>query len=321
MIKIALDVMGGDNAPISNIDGAIDFLKHDTDGIVKLYLVGPEEEINNHLSKHLNLDFRFIKIVNASQIITSEDSPARIFKTKPDSSMNKAIGLLKDNIVDAVVSAGNTGCLLSSSFFNLGTIKGVKRPALFAVIPSEKGNFLLCDVGANSSCKPEHLLQFSKMSSIYMQYQMDIKNPKIGLVNIGSESNKGNELTKQSFKLMNKELKNFIGNIESRFIFDGLADIIICDGFTGNIILKLIEGMMEYNLNLVSSKLNLQKSPIINNIKELYNYEEYGAAPILGIKGLVFKSHGSSSKVSILNALKTAKKSYAINLQDKLTNL
>ena len=320
MIKIALDVMGGDNAPVSTINGAITFLNNNDDS-VKIYLVGPKEVIKAQLSNFSDIDDKFIEIVDASQKIEVEDSPSRIFKTKPDSSMNKAINLLKTNIVNAVVSAGHTGCLLSTSFFNLCTIAGVKRPALFAIIPSEKGDFLICDVGANSSAKPEHLIQFSKMSSIYMKYQLGIKKPKIGLVNIGLESNKGNELTKKTFKLMNKESDNFIGNIESRYIFDGLADIIVCDGFTGNIILKLIEGMMKYNLDLISNKLDLNDSPTINHIRELYNYEKYGAAPILGIKGLVFKSHGSSSQVSILNALKAAKKAYLIDLQNKFTEL
>ena len=316
MIKIALDMMGGDNAPSSNIVGAIDFLNSNKKEDVKLYLVGCEKEIRVGLSDNQKI-LEKVEIVNATEVINYKDRPSRITKTKPDSSMNVSINLLKNTVVDAVVSAGNTGCLLASSFFNLGMIEGIKRPALFAVIPSENGDFLICDVGANSSAKPEHLLQFGKMASIYMKFQMEIKNPKISLLNIGSEENKGNELTKDSHNLLKQELNGFIGNIESRYIFDGNADIILCDGFTGNIVLKLIEGMTQYNLNLVSSKLDLDGNKIINDIKNIYNYEKYGASPILGVRGLVFKSHGSSSSLGIKNALNTAYKVSQINLINK----
>ena len=316
MIKIALDIMGGDNAPLSNINGVIDFLNKNQ-GSVKIYMVGNEKKILHELDKNSNISQNSFEIVNTSQIVDSNDKPSKIIKTKPDSSMNKAICLLKDNIVDGVVSSGNTGCLVSSAFFNLGTIEGVKRPALFALIPSENGNFLLGDVGANLSSKPEQLLQFSKMASIYMQYQLQMKEPKVALLNIGSESNKGTELIKHSYILMKQELNNFIGNIESRYIFDSKADIVICDGFTGNIVLKLIEGMMSYNLNLISTKLNLKSTDEINHLKSMYDYEQYGATPILGINGLVLKSHGASSRISVFNALKTAHKLCAIDLISK----
>jgi len=316
MIKIALDIMGGDNAPLSNINGVIDFLNKNQES-VKIYMVGDEKKILQELDKNSNISQNSFEIVNTSQIVDSNDKPSKIIKIKPDSSMNKAICLLKDNIVDGVVSSGNTGCLVSSAFFNLGTIEGVKRPALFALIPSENGNFLLGDVGANLSSKPEQLLQFSKMASIYMQYELQIKEPKVALLNIGSESNKGTELIKQSYILMKQELNNFIGNIESRYIFNSKADIVICDGFTGNIALKLIEGMMSYNLNLISTKLNLKSRDKINHLKSMYDYEQYGATPILGINGLVLKSHGSSSRISVFNALKTAQKLCAIDLISK----
>tara|TARA_B100000700_G_scaffold128340_1_gene143755 strand:- start:166 stop:1116 length:951 start_codon:yes stop_codon:yes gene_type:complete len=313
MIKIALDMMGGDNAPSSNIYGAIDFLNQ-TPNKVKIYMVGDEKQI----SKLIDLQsFKSkIEMVHTTQVVDFNDKPSKIIKTKPDSSMNKAIKLLKDKTVDAVLSSGNTGCLLSSSFFNLGTLPGIKRPALFANIPSENGNFLLCDVGANSSSKPDHLVQFSKMASIYMKYQLKVDNPRIALLNIGSEPNKGNELIKNTYDIMNQEVNNFIGNIESRYIFDGKADIVICDGFTGNIVLKLIEGMMNYNADFISKKFNLTDVQI-NNLKSLYDYEQYGAVPILGINGLVFKSHGSSSKTAIFNALKIIQKVHEINLINK----
>lgn len=317
MIKIALDIMGGDNAPHSNIDGAIDFL-NENHSSVKLYLVGDQKLISSSIaSKVSNNKKNDYEIVHTTEIVTSKDKPSKIIKVKPDSSMNKSICLLKDNIVDCVVSSGNTGCLVSSSFFNLGMIDGIKRPGLFTVIPSENGNFLLGDVGANSTCKPNQLLQYSKMATIYCKYLLEIKNPKVALLNIGSEQNKGTELLKETHMLMNESLDNFIGNIESRYIFNSKADIVICDGFTGNIVLKLIEGMMAYNLNLIANKFNLKTSEEIKNLKSIYDYEQYGATPILGINGLVLKSHGSSSKVSILNALKIAKNLSNINLINK----
>jgi len=316
MIKIALDIMGGDNAPQSNINGAIDFLKKNQ-GSVKIYMIGNEKYILPELEKNKNISNDTFEIVHTSQTVDSDDKPSKIIKTKPDSSMNKAICLLKDNIVDAVISSGNTGCLVSSSFFNLGTIEGVKRPALFTIIPSEKGNFLLGDVGANPSSKPEQLLQFSKMASIFAKYQLKINKPKIGLLNIGSEPNKGTAIIKETYTLMNNELTNFIGNIESRYIFDNKADIVICDGFTGNIVLKLIEGTMNYNLNLITNKLNLKSTEQIESLKSVYDYEQTGAAPILGINGLVLKSHGASSRISIFNALKTAERLSSVNLISK----
>ena len=317
MIKIALDIMGGDKAPFSNIFGAIDFLKS-YEQPVKIYFVGNAEIIKKAIIDIPSDLLDKIEILHTSQNIDDNDKPSRIIKNKPDSSMIRSIDLLKDNRVDAVISSGNTGCLLSSSFFKLGMIDNIKRPTLSAFIPSENGNFLITDVGANILVKPIHLVQFSKMASVYMKYQLNIDNPKIALLNIGSEANKGTQLTKDANIMLNKELENFIGNLESRYIFEGKADIILCDGFTGNIVLKLIEGMTNYNFNLISSKLNLGNNNMIDRFKKLYDYEQYGATPILGIKGLVFKSHGSSSKIAIKSAIDNAVKLCKINLVNKI---
>ena len=312
MIQIALDIMGGDNAPYSNIDGAIQFLNDYKD--VKLYLVGDKSVIESEFVKKTNFTPNNYEIISTSEIVLPNDKPSKIIKNKPNSSMNRAICLLKNNDVGAVISSGNTGCLVSSAFFNLGTINNIKRPALFALIPSKNGDFLICDVGANTSPKPEQLFQYAEMATVYTQYVQGIKNPKLALLNIGSESNKGTDLIKSSFNLLSDNLENFIGNIESRYIFDGKADIIICDGFTGNITLKLIEGMMTYNYQLIADKLRLKDDNKINELKSIYDYELVGATPILGINGLVLKSHGSSTGKSIYNALKSAKKLIEINL-------
>lgn len=315
MIQIALDIMGGDNAPYSNLDGAIQFLNDYKD--VKLCLVGDKSIIESEFVKKTNFTPNNYEIISTSQIVLPDDKPSKIIKNKPNSSMNKSICLLKNNDVGAVVSSGNTGCLVSSAFFNLGTINNIKRPALFALIPSKNGDFLICDVGANTSPKPEQLFQYAEMATVYTQYVQGIKNPKLALLNIGSESNKGTDLIKSSFNLLSDNLENFIGNIESRYIFDGKADIIICDGFTGNITLKLIEGMMTYNYQLIADKLRLKDDNKINELKSIYDYEQVGATPILGINGLVLKSHGSSTGKSIYNALKSAKKLIEINLISK----
>ena len=311
--------MGGDNSPLSNIVGSKLFLDNNPNSDTDIIFVGNKSLIEEEIKKNqITLDYKRIDYLDVDEVITmSEEKPAQVFKNKPNSSLVKSIQLVKDNEADAIISAGNTAALLSSALFILGKIDGIKRPALFAFIPSENGNFLICDVGANSTAKPNHLLQFGKMASIYMKFQMKINQPKIGLLNIGSEENKGNELSKSSFNLLSKNLENFIGNIESRYIFDGKADIILCDGFTGNIVLKLIEGMAQYNLNLISSKLKLDDNQIVKDIKKIYDYEQYGATPILGVKGLVFKAHGSSSGKGIKNALKTAYRVSQIDLINK----
>ena len=307
MIKIALDVMGGDNAPLSNLVGACDFLENQSND-VKIIFVGDESIIKSYFQKRKNFTLKNFEIVNSTQILSSEDRPSRVHKDKPYSSMILSLNLLKDKKVDAVVSAGNTGHLLGSSFFILGTIESIKRPALIALIPSINGNFLICDVGANTAAKPEHILQYGQMASVYLKHHTPSVEPKIALLNIGQEHNKGNELTKSAYSLLKDNLDNFIGNIESRYLFNGKANIILTDGFTGNTVLKLIEGMTNYNLKLFKEKLDLNDSSKIKDIQRLYDYEEYGATPILGINGLVLKSHGSSSGISIKNGLKNALK-------------
>ena len=313
MINIAVDVMGGDNAPLSNLHGAFDFLSNYDHG-VKLFLIGDKNQINDYVNKLSVFKTNKYEIINSSQNLDCSDKPSKVYKEKPNSSMVIGLNMLKEKKVNAFISAGNTGHLLASSFFILGTVKNIRRPALFAFIPSNNGDFLICDVGANTSVKPQHLLQFGQMSSIYIKHQLRIDNPRISLLNIGSEENKGSELTKSAFNLLKENLSGFNGNIESRYIFNGKADILLTDGFTGNIVLKLIEGMTEYNIKLISKKLNLNDNSKIEKIKKLYDYEQYGATPILGINGLVLKSHGSSSRLSIKNALINAVKLHKLDL-------
>ena len=320
MINIALDVMGGDNAPLSNLHGALDYLLNNNNN-VKLFLIGDKSQINNHINEFSNINTKKYEIINCSQYLGSSDKPSKVHKEKPNSSMVIGLNMLKEKKIDAFISAGNTGHLLASSFFVLGTVENIIRPALFAFIPSNNGHFLICDVGANTSAKPQHLLQFGQMSSIYIKHQLGIIKPRISLLNIGSEENKGNELTKSAYHLLKENLSGFNGNIESRYIFNGKADILLTDGFTGNMVLKLIEGMTEYNFKLISKELNLGDNSKIEKIKKLYDYEEYGATPILGVNGLVLKSHGSSSRISIKNALINAVKLHKLDLIKEFKNI
>lgn len=304
-MKIAIDVMGGDNSPSADLDAVFEYIENPGNKPVDFFLVGNESIIQKYLIKE-NKSSDYITIINASEDISDNDRPSRVFKTKPNCSIVKAIQLLKDNTVNAVVSSGNTGALLSTSLFLVGKINSIKRPALAPYIPSLKKGFILCDAGANVDTKPEHLLQFAIMSQYYLKNIENIEKPKIGLLNIGKEPGKGNELVKQTYSLLKNEFKNnFIGNIESRYIFNEDVDIVVCDGFTGNIVLKLTEGIFSNIHNWIKKDGKENKLTIESTISN-FDYEEHGGTPLLGIKGIVIKSHGSSSKRSIVNSLKTA---------------
>ena len=323
-MRIALDVMGGDNAPDSSILGAKLFIEATPDSQSKIIFVGPksiiQDQINN-LFSNINPD-RF-EIYNANDIVTmDEEKPAFAFKNKPDSSLVQAVKLVKKGAANAVISAGNTAALLSSSLFLLGKIDGIKRPALATYIPSKNNGFILCDVGANTDVRPIHLMQFAIMASDYVKYIEKIDNPKIALLNIGTERNKGNKLTSETYPLLEDNLENFIGNIESRDLLEGKADVAICDGFTGNAILKLIEGIVNhfYQSLKINQKISESEHTMnsINNIFSKYNYEEHGASPFLGVKGIVLKCHGSCTELSIKNALLSAEIFYKNKIIDKI---
>jgi len=314
-MKIAIDIMNGDLSPSSNINGALSYINKNKNDF--LYLVGKKSTFRSFKKTLKKSKYNNYKFIYAEDEIVDSDSPTRLFKNKPESSLIKSIQLLKDNEVNAVVSAGNTGALLSSSLLLLGKIDKIKRPALGAYIPTDKGGFVLCDVGANSNNKPIHLLQFSLMAKAYIKYLENIKKPKIALLNIGNESNKGNTLSIETFKLLEKYSDNFVGNLESRDILDNKADIIICDGFTGNIVLKLIEGTVNKMLSWATDSINnhsiskLAKPmlfPVFQDIKKTFDYEEHGGAPLLGVDGIVIKCHGSSNHKAIYNGILHAKK-------------
>ena len=327
-MKIGLDIMSGDNAPLSNINGAIRYINNPKSNKNKIILYGNENILKNNHSLIKNIP-RITSVIT-TDIITMDDNPLVSFKNKRKSSMIRIIDDLKLKNVNAAVSSGNTGVLLTAALLILGKIEGIKRPALAPYIPIGNKGFILCDAGANSDNKPEHLLQFAFMSSAYIKHLDKIHRPKIGLLNIGIEENKGNQLIKQTYPLLGHNFKNFIGNIESRTLFDNKVDIVVCDGFTGNIVLKLIEGtvnnmvkntMKSINSHSLSKMIKPVLSPVLNDIKKSFDYEEHGGTPLLGVNGIVMKCHGSSNDKAIENALLNTQKSHENNLIKDMNNL
>ena len=324
-MKIALDIMGGDNSPLSNIVGSKLFLDTNPNSDTKIIFVGNKLLIEEEIKKNqIALDYKRIDFLDVNEVVTmSEEKPAQVFKNKPNSSLVKSIQLVKDNVADAVISAGNTAALLSSALFVLGKIDGIKRPALGTYIPTNKNGFVLCDVGANTDIKPMHLVQFSIMASEYAKHIKNIESPRIGLLNIGAEKNKGNQLTINTFEILDKNIDGFIGNIEPRYIFDDKADVVVCDGFSGNIIIKLIEGLISHNYNWLNEIYTppTHKDTTMSSIEEIfnhYNYEEHGGSPFLGVKGIVLKAHGASGEMSIKNSLLSAESLHKNNIIEKI---
>lgn len=308
--NIALDAMGGDNAPGEIVKGAIDAILREAN--MKVFLVGKEDLIAKELSKY-QYPKEQLEVVPASEIIEMAEVPTNAIRKKKDSSMVVGMKMVKEGKADAFVSAGNSGAVLVGGQVIVGKIKGVERPPLAPLIPTKKGVSLLVDCGANVDARPSHLLQFAKMGSIYMEHVLGIKNPKVGIVNIGAEEEKGNALVKETFPLLKAEESiNFIGSVEARDIPYGKADVIVCEAFAGNIILKLYEGVGAVLLSKVKqgllsslrSKIGavLIKPALKATLKE-FDATEYGGAPLLGLKGLVVKTHGSSKAKEVTNTL------------------
>ena len=310
LIRVAVDAMGGDNAPAEIVKGAVEALKASTD--LKVILVGQEEAVQQELSKY-QYDASRMEVVNATEIIEMAEPPVQAIRSKKDSSIVVAMKLVKNGEADAFVGAGSTGAVLVGGQLIVGRLKGVERPPLAPLLPTEKGASLLIDCGANVDARSSHLVQFARMGSIYMKYVMGVKNPKVGLVNIGAEEEKGNALVKETFPLL-KECKdiNFIGNVEARDIPKGVCDVVVCEAFVGNVILKLYEGVGSTLISKVKagmmsslrSKIGaLLVKPALKETLKSFDASEYGGAPLLGLKGLVVKAHGSSKANEIKNSL------------------
>lgn len=323
--RVALDAMGGDNAPLEIIKGAIEAVN--LDDTIKVFLVGKEDVINNILST-MQYNKEQIEVVNASEEITCDEPPVMAVRSKKDSSIVVAMKLVKDGKADAFLSAGSTGAVLVGGQLIIGRIKGVKRPPLAPLIPTQKGVSLLIDCGANVDVRADHLVQFAKMGSTYMEGIMGIKNPKVAIVNIGVEEEKGNMLVKETYPLLkNCSDINFVGSIESRDIPKGDVDVIVCEAFVGNVILKLYEGVASTLLSAVKkgmmstfkSKIGalLCKGAIKDTLKD-FDADKYGGAPMLGLNGLVVKTHGSSKSVDVKNSIIQCKTFKEQNINEKI---
>ncbi|MDB3085060.1 phosphate acyltransferase PlsX [Clostridioides difficile] len=308
-MKIVIDGMGGDNAPKSNVEGAVNAIKEYN---VDLIITGDKDLLEKEFSNY-EFDRNKLEIVHTTEIIENEDKPVKAIKSKKDSSMVVALNLVKEGKADAIISAGNTGALLAGGLFVVGRIKGIDRPCLCSAIPNVKrGMTLIADCGANADCKPKNLVEFAAMSNIYARKVLGLENPKVALANVGLEEGKGNDLVKRSYEEVKKLDLNFIGNVEAREVINAYTDIIICDGFTGNILLKSAEGVALSVMSLIKETFMAStKSKIgallikddLRKLKSFIDYSEYGGAPLLGLNGGVIKAHGSSDAKAIKNAI------------------
>lgn len=311
LVKVVVDAMGGDNAPAEPVKGAVEAVKERQD--IKVFLVGQKAIVTAELAKHNGYPTDRIEIVDAEEVIETAEPPVNAIRRKKKSSIVVGLKLVKEKEADAFVSSGSTGAVLVGGQVLVGKSKGVERAPLAPLIPTTKGVSLLIDCGANVDARPSHLVQFAKMGSIYMEHVVGIKNPKVAIVNIGAEEEKGNALVKETFPLLKEcEGINFIGSIEARDIPHGYADVIVCEAFVGNVILKLYEGLASALMgkikggmmkNLRSKIGALLVKPALKETLKEFDASEHGGAPLLGLKGLVVKAHGSAKAVEVKHAI------------------
>ena len=326
IMKIILDGMGGDNAPASVVEGAVLASKETEHQIA---IIGREDLILPELKKY-KYDSQKISVINASEVISNDEAPVRAVRSKKDSSIVKGLNMVKNGEGDIFISAGSTGALLAGGLFILGRIQGIDRPALACIYPIVGGKpSLLVDAGANADCKPNNLLEFGIMGNIYMEKVIGRENPRVGLVNIGAEAAKGSTLTKAAYDLLEQSHLNFTGNVEARDVPKGACDVIVTDGFTGNVLLKLTEGLAWNILQVIKRKFTdgvkakLGAALLMDKLKELkeeFDYSEYGGAPILGVKGPIVKMHGSSNANAVKNTILKGIPYVSENVVDTIQN-
>lgn len=329
LVKIAVDAMGGDHAPGIVIQGVVDYIRENShnDGY-RIILVGKEKEIQKELKKYKNFRRDRLEIVDALEEISMKEQFLSYWRKREETSIKKAIDLVRNDKAKAMVSAGNTGAVMAMAKTILGSLKNIDRPALAIMIPTLKGNSLLVDVGANTDSKPHNLVQFAMMGKVYLESIYGIENPRIALMNIGEEEVKGNELTKSTHNLLKQLEINFIGNVEGRDVYIGEADLIVTDGFTGNVALKISEGVVDVMLSMLKreimsnifSKIGfffLGKS--LKRIKKKLDYAEYGGALLLGVNGIVIIGHGSSNAKAIKNAISLSYKFVSEKVLEKIS--
>ncbi|APH07061.1 phosphate acyltransferase PlsX [Bacillus weihaiensis] len=306
-MKLAIDAMGGDHAPQSVVEGVMKAVSAFSD--LEITLIGNEEKIRQYLT-----DSTRITVIHTDEVIEGTDEPVRAVRRKKNASMVLMANEVKEGRADGCISAGNTGALMTAGLFIVGRIEGIERPALSPTLPTLNGDgFLFLDVGANVDAKPEHLLQYAIMGSVYVEQVRGVKNPRVGLLNIGTEDKKGNELTRQTFEFLKATKLNFVGNVESRDLMNGVADVVVTDGFTGNIALKTIEGTALSVFSMLKTALTSNFTskiaagvlkPQLKGIKQQMDYSEYGGAALFGLKAPVVKAHGSSDANAIYNSIR-----------------
>jgi glycerol-3-phosphate acyltransferase PlsX len=321
-MPIVLDAMGSDNFPLPEVEGAFQAAELLD---IKIILVGQEEKVLPLLEK-VPADPR-VEFIHAPEILEMGDKPARNARRKADNSMAIGMDLVKEGKAEAFVTAGNTGGAMANGLFRLGRIPGVKRPALTTMLPTKKGFAVMVDIGANADCKPLYLLQFGIMGSIYAEKALGIQNPRVALLSNGEEEGKGNELVKETFPLFKQSTLNFIGNAEPKELFGGEADVMVSDGFTGNVLIKTSEAVSKLLLDVMKQELTRSlrtkigaglAMPAFNNLRKMLDPRQIGAAPLLGIDGLVFVGHGRSDAFAIVNSIKAAKKAVDTDLLSSL---
>ena len=317
MIRIALDAMGGDHAPHDAVHGGVEAARA-SKGRFEIVLVGDREIVQEELEKHFHIQDLPISIEHASEAVGMHEHPSAVLKQKPDSSIAVAVRLHASRQVSAVVSAGNTGAVMASALFGLKRVRGIRRPAIGQLLPTQDGRqTLLLDVGANVDSRPEDLVQFGVMGSIYMSQLFGLERPRVGLLNVGHEEGKGNEVSIKAHNLFQRCTCNFIGNVEGSDITKGTTDVVVCDGFVGNIVLKAAEsmhGLFKNNMKRLVKKYLFSQigavlmKPTFDGIRQVFDYQEYGGAPLLGVQGCCIIAHGKSTPRAIKNAVLAAYK-------------
>jgi glycerol-3-phosphate acyltransferase PlsX len=324
MITIALDAMGGDQAPQPEVEGAIEAAREFD---VRVLLVGVPDVVRHELSRHLHRGLP-LEVVPAAEVITMQDHPIQAYRKKKESSVHVAARLVKDGKADGMVSAGNTGAVMAVAHFLFGTLPSVDRPALAAPFPTSKGGVsVMLDVGANVDSKPAHLEQFAVMGEIYYRAIFGTRRPRVALLSIGEEEVKGNELTREAHNRLKQMPVNFVGNVEGRHVFSGESDVIVCDGFIGNVALKISEGLVEHIVGTLKQALNTtlarQVGALLSrrayaDLKKKLDYSEYGGAPLLGVRGVTIIGHGRSNANAIKNAIRVAAELSRARINEKI---
>jgi phosphate acyltransferase len=324
-IVIVVDGMGGDHAPKAVVEGCVQALQK---ADIKIIITGRENEIKAELAKH-KYDESRLSVIHTEEVISTNEAPVMALRKKKDSSLVRALNLVKNGEADALISAGSTGALMAGATLILGRIKGVDRVALAPVMPGKNAAFMVIDAGANVDCKPNYLVQFALMGKVYFENVLGVKNPSVGLVNIGAEEEKGNELTKAAFPLLKESGFNFAGNVEPRDISSGDVNVLVCDGFVGNTILKMYEGVASNIFSMLKVEImssfrskvgGILLKPVFDRFKKKFDYSEYGGTAFLGAKGICIKAHGSSDAKAFKNAIRQAKDCYDKDIISKIEN-